>query len=43
MHTDHRYVAVDLSGHGKSSHRPSGALYSLAAYVADVRRVADGV
>lgn len=38
-----RYVAVDLVGHGLSSHRPAGVLYSLVEYVVDVRRVADGV
>ncbi|XP_067435077.1 serine hydrolase-like protein isoform X1 [Thunnus thynnus] len=38
-----RYVAVDLVGHGLSSHRPPGAFYSSPAYVADVRRVADAL
>ncbi|CAJ1053488.1 serine hydrolase-like protein isoform X1 [Xyrichtys novacula] len=35
-----RYVAVDLAGHGLSSHRPPGVFYSLFAYVVDVSRVA---
>ncbi|XP_035001299.1 serine hydrolase-like protein isoform X1 [Hippoglossus stenolepis] len=35
-----RYVAVDLAGHGRSSHRPPGVFYSLLEYVADVLRVA---
>ncbi|XP_018520584.1 serine hydrolase-like protein isoform X1 [Lates calcarifer] len=38
-----RYVAVDLAGHGRSSHRPPGVFYSFPAYVADVRRVVDGL
>ncbi|TNN83581.1 Serine hydrolase-like protein [Liparis tanakae] len=37
-----RYVAVDMSGHGLSSHRPPGVSYSFPAYVMDVRRVIDG-
>uniref|UniRef100_A0A3B4TJW1 Serine hydrolase like n=1 Tax=Seriola dumerili TaxID=41447 RepID=A0A3B4TJW1_SERDU len=40
---DCRYVAVDLAGHGLSSHRPPGVFYSFSAYVADVRRVVDGL
>ncbi|GLD69849.1 serine hydrolase-like protein isoform X1 [Lates japonicus] len=38
-----RYVAVDLAGHGRSSHRPPGVFYSFPAYVADIRRVVDGL
>uniref|UniRef100_A0A4W6FW76 Serine hydrolase like n=1 Tax=Lates calcarifer TaxID=8187 RepID=A0A4W6FW76_LATCA len=38
-----RYVAVDLAGHGRSSHRPPGVFYSFPAYVADVRRVVDAL
>ncbi|XP_071392802.1 serine hydrolase-like protein isoform X1 [Centroberyx affinis] len=38
-----RYVAVDLAGHGLSSHRPPGVFYSFPAYVADVRRVIDAL
>ncbi|XP_070684487.1 serine hydrolase-like protein [Pempheris klunzingeri] len=40
---DCRYVALDLAGHGLSSHRPPGVFYSFSAYVADVRRVVDGL
>ncbi|XP_071329347.1 serine hydrolase-like protein [Trachinotus anak] len=40
---DGRYVAVDLAGHGRSSHRPPGASYSSVEYVADVCRVADAL
>ncbi|XP_051242445.1 serine hydrolase-like protein isoform X2 [Dicentrarchus labrax] len=40
---DCRYVAVDLAGHGLSSHRPPGVFYSFPAYVADVRRIVDGL
>ncbi|XP_070768293.1 serine hydrolase-like protein [Enoplosus armatus] len=38
-----RYVAVDAAGHGFSSHRPPGVFYSFPAYVADVRRIVDGL
>ncbi|XP_047435299.1 serine hydrolase-like protein isoform X3 [Mugil cephalus] len=38
-----RYVAVDLAGHGLSSHRPPGVFYTSLAYVADVRRVVDAL
>ncbi|XP_029950343.1 serine hydrolase-like protein [Salarias fasciatus] len=34
-----RYVAIDLAGHGRSSHRPPGSLYTFPSYVLDVRRV----
>uniref|UniRef100_A0A6J0T4K0 Serine hydrolase-like protein 2 isoform X1 n=1 Tax=Pogona vitticeps TaxID=103695 RepID=A0A6J0T4K0_9SAUR len=33
------YMAIDLGGHGLSSHRPVGSLYYLMDYVGDVRRV----
>uniref|UniRef100_A0A3Q3RP27 Serine hydrolase like n=1 Tax=Mastacembelus armatus TaxID=205130 RepID=A0A3Q3RP27_9TELE len=35
-----RYVALDMAGQGRSSHRRPGDFYSLPAYVADVHRVA---
>ncbi|XP_028261645.1 serine hydrolase-like protein isoform X2 [Parambassis ranga] len=38
-----RYVAMDLAGHGLSSHRPPGASYTIPAYVTDVCRVVDGL
>ncbi|NWY05249.1 SEHL2 protein, partial [Nothoprocta ornata] len=38
----HRYVAMDFSGHGLSSHRPAGSLYHFLDYVSEVRRVAAG-
>ncbi|KAM9856495.1 serine hydrolase-like protein [Aulostomus maculatus] len=38
-----RYVAVDLAGHGLSSHRPPGSFYYFLAYVADIRRVVDAL
>ncbi|XP_059195100.1 serine hydrolase-like protein isoform X3 [Centropristis striata] len=38
-----RYVAVDLAGHGLSSHRPTGAFYAFPENVADIRRVVDGL
>ncbi|NXX76402.1 SEHL2 protein, partial [Urocolius indicus] len=34
------YVAMDFSGHGLSSHRPTGSAYYSLDYVTDVRRVA---
>lgn len=36
---DRRYVALDLAGHGQSSHRPPGVSYYFPSYVADVHRV----
>ncbi|WP_122666558.1 alpha/beta fold hydrolase [Pseudomonas viridiflava] len=36
-----RIVALDLAGHGHSSHRPPGASYALADYVHDVLQVAE--
>ncbi|NXD16973.1 SEHL2 protein, partial [Nothocercus nigrocapillus] len=38
----HRYVAMDFSGHGLSSHRPAGSLYHFLDYVSEVLRVAAG-
>ncbi|XP_043970040.1 serine hydrolase-like protein [Gambusia affinis] len=40
---DFRYVAMDLAGHGCSSHRPPGVLYAFPSYVMDVRRVVDAL
>ncbi|KAM3622792.1 uncharacterized protein V6R79_003212 [Siganus canaliculatus] len=40
---DCRYVAIDLVGHGLSSHRPPGVLYNFPSYVVDVRRVVDAL
>ncbi|RVE76469.1 hypothetical protein OJAV_G00007930 [Oryzias javanicus] len=40
---DRRYVAMDLAGHGCSSHRPPGILYSFPSYVLDVRRVVEAL
>ncbi|XP_034394911.1 serine hydrolase-like protein [Cyclopterus lumpus] len=40
---EYRYVAVDLAGHGLSSHRPPGAFYTIIENVADVRRVVAGL
>ncbi|XP_057698366.1 serine hydrolase-like protein [Corythoichthys intestinalis] len=36
-----RYVAVDLAGHGLSSHRPPGVFYTFTSYVADIQRVVE--
>nr|XP_057902539.1 serine hydrolase-like protein [Doryrhamphus excisus] len=38
-----QYVAVDLPGHGLSSHRPPGVFYAFSSYVADIRRVVDAL
>uniref|UniRef100_UPI0037E79003 serine hydrolase-like protein n=1 Tax=Semicossyphus pulcher TaxID=241346 RepID=UPI0037E79003 len=38
-----RYVAVDLAGHGLSSHRPLGVFYCSASYVGDVSRIVDAL
>uniref|UniRef100_A0A3B5K3S5 AB hydrolase-1 domain-containing protein n=1 Tax=Takifugu rubripes TaxID=31033 RepID=A0A3B5K3S5_TAKRU len=40
---DCRYVAVDLAGHGLSSHRPPGVFYMFTAYVADVCHIIKGL
>ncbi|XP_017287580.1 serine hydrolase-like protein [Kryptolebias marmoratus] len=40
---DFRYVAMDLPGHGCSSHRPPGVQYMFPSYVMDVRRVVDAL
>nr|XP_015215180.1 PREDICTED: serine hydrolase-like protein 2 [Lepisosteus oculatus] len=39
---DCRCVAIDFPGHGLSTHRPAGVLYTFPAYVADMRRVIEG-
>lgn len=36
-------MAVDLAGHGLSSHGPPGVLHCFPSYLMDVRRVVDGV
>ncbi|XP_063065285.1 serine hydrolase-like protein [Engraulis encrasicolus] len=40
---DWRCVAVDMAGHGLSSPRPPGVLYTFPAYVNDVRRVVEAL
>ncbi|XP_030635815.1 serine hydrolase-like protein [Chanos chanos] len=40
---DWRFVALDLTGHGFSSHRPEGVFYSFYSYVADIRRVIEAL
>ncbi|GAA6071819.1 serine hydrolase-like protein isoform X1 [Tachysurus ichikawai] len=40
---DWRCVAVDLPGHGLSSHRPAGVLYTFPTYIADVRRIIEAL
>ena len=36
-------VALDMPGHGLSSHRPPGVNYHFVDYVTDVKRVVDGM
>jgi pimeloyl-ACP methyl ester carboxylesterase len=36
-------VAIDLPGHGQSSHRPPGAFYHVQDYIADVKYVIDAL
>ncbi|KAM8843625.1 serine hydrolase-like protein isoform 1-T1 [Synchiropus picturatus] len=38
-----RYLALDMAGHGLSSHRPAGVFYNFPDYVADVRRVTESL
>ncbi|XP_076839296.1 serine hydrolase-like protein isoform X2 [Brachyhypopomus gauderio] len=40
---DLNYVAIDLPGHGFSSHRPAGIFYAFPTYVSDVRRVVEAL
>ncbi|XP_069553445.1 serine hydrolase-like protein [Brachyistius frenatus] len=40
---EYRYVAVDLPGHGCSSHRAPGVLYTFPSYLMDIRRVVDAL
>ncbi len=35
----HRWISIDLPGHGHSAHRPPGCIYHFTDYVADVHRV----
>ncbi|XP_036398959.1 serine hydrolase-like protein [Megalops cyprinoides] len=38
-----RCVALDLAGHGLSSHRPEGVFYTFPSYMSDVRRVVEAL
>ncbi|MEH6471804.1 MAG: alpha/beta hydrolase [Halopseudomonas sp.] len=40
---DLRIVAIDMPGHGRSSHRAAGVAYHFVDYVADVIAAADGL
>uniref|UniRef100_A0A3B1KH87 Serine hydrolase like n=1 Tax=Astyanax mexicanus TaxID=7994 RepID=A0A3B1KH87_ASTMX len=40
---DWRCLAIDLPGHGFSSHRPPGVFYSFPYYIADLRRVVEAL
>ncbi|XP_058235823.1 serine hydrolase-like protein [Hemibagrus wyckioides] len=40
---DWRCVAVDLPGHGFSSHRPAGVFYTFPSYISDVRRIIEAL
>jgi pimeloyl-ACP methyl ester carboxylesterase len=39
----HRFVALDLPGHGRSQHKPPGASYAFVDAVADVAMVLDAL
>ena len=39
---DLQVLAIDLPGHGLSSHRPPGAFYHVYDYIADLKYVVDG-
>lgn len=41
--SDWRCLAIDLPGHGFSSHRPAGVFYSFPYYVADMRRLVEAL
>ena len=38
---NYHWVSIDLPGHGRSQHRPDGAIYHLMDYVADISAVVD--
>ncbi|XP_060754880.1 serine hydrolase-like protein isoform X2 [Neoarius graeffei] len=40
---DWRCVAVDLPGHGLSSHRPAGVFYTFLSYITDVRHIIEAL
>ncbi|OMH33802.1 alpha/beta fold hydrolase [Motiliproteus sp. MSK22-1] len=40
---DTRFIAIDLPGHGLSSHRPPGVPYHFVDYIPDVIAAADGL
>ena len=42
IHAELHIVAIDLPGHGQSSHRPVGAQYNVFEYVLDLKYVVDG-
>lgn len=37
----YRFVSVDFSGHGLSSHRPFGSIYGMSEFCSDVVRVVE--
>jgi len=39
LSTNHHYVALDVVGHGRSSHSPLGTVFNFYQVVVDVRRV----
>lgn len=37
---DYRFIALDLPGHGKSSHKPEGTIYHFAEYAIEIVSIA---
>jgi pimeloyl-ACP methyl ester carboxylesterase len=40
---EYRFIAVDLPGHGKSSHKPDGTLYHFAEYTIEIVSIAEAL
>jgi pimeloyl-ACP methyl ester carboxylesterase len=41
--SDYRFIAVDLPGHGKSSHKPEGTIYHFAEYTLEIVAIAEAL
>ncbi len=40
---DYRFIALDLPGHGKSSHKPEGTIYHFAEYAIEIVSIAEAL